>query len=620
MAQYLSRGDTEWKDGQWARGSWWMKTVARVAEGTGVEAAEDQATALHRNGRREEIEAGRYEADVRVTLRDLIAARGEDASAESRVARWLGAVSLIVLLIACANVANLLLARSTRRRREVAVRLALGVSRARLVGLIMVEALVLAVAGGALALVLARWGGSVLRRGLLPDVFFPDAAVDGRVVAFTVAASLLAGLLAGIGPAFQSTRVDVSHDLAEAGRGGSGRRSRTRSALVVAQATFSLVLLVGAGLFVRSLRQVHAVDLGLDADRVVLASLELVDDGMDLAEQNRLYERAVQRLRAVPGVQNAAATASPFGWGFASGLSVPDVDSIPRLPGGGPYFFTVTPDYFATLGLEIQLGRGILESDGPGDRMVAVISRTMAESLWPGEAPLGRCLRVGTGAEACTDVVGVVEDASRGSLETDPYMAYYLPATQAAAMLGDHFAARLNGIYVRAAGDADALTGAAAEALRGFSPDVRYATARTLRDILDPQARSWTLGATMFSIFGLLALLVASVGLYSVLSFEVAQRTREIGIRSALGAGRSALLRGVVVEGLRLIVLGVVIGLGAAWLLAPRVGDLLFEVSPRDPAVMSLVAVVLLGAASLAGLVPGLRATRVDPARALRSE
>jgi hypothetical protein len=296
------------------------------------------------------------------------------------------------------------------------------------------------------------------------------------------------------------------------------------------------------------------------------------------------------------------------------------VDSIPRLPGGGPYYYTVTPDYFATLGLDIQLGRGILESDGPGDQMVAVISRTMAESLWPGESPLGRCLLVGTGAEACTDVVGVVEDASRGSLETDPYMAYYLPATQAAAMLGDHFAARLNGIYVRAAGDADALTGAAAEALRGFSPDVRYATARTLRDILDPQARSWTLGATMFSIFGLLALLVASVGLYSVLSFEVAQRTREIGIRSALGAGRSALLRGVVFEGLRLIVLGVVIGLGAAWLLAPRVGDLLFEVSPRDPAVMSLVAVVLLGAASLAGLVPGLRATRVDPARALRSE
>jgi ABC-type antimicrobial peptide transport system permease subunit len=243
----------------------------------------------------------------------------------------------------------------------------------------------------------------------------------------------------------------------------------------------------------------------------------------------------------------------------------------------------------------------------------------MAESLWPGESPLGRCLLVGTGAETCTDVVGVVEDASRGSLETDPYMAYYLPATQA-AMLDGQFGTRLTGIYVRAASDAGALTGTVAEALRTFSPRVRYATARTLRDVLDPQARSWTLGATMFSIFGLLALLVASVGLYSVLSFEVAQRTREIGIRSALGAGRSALLRGVVFEGLRLILLGVVIGLGAAWLLAPRVGDLLFEVSPRDPAVLGLVAAVLIAAALMAGLVPGLRATRVDPATALRSE
>ncbi|HZD04093.1 MAG TPA: ABC transporter permease, partial [Longimicrobiales bacterium] len=401
-AQTLATGGTTWKDGPNARNNWWLMTVARLGDGVTVEAAEEQATALHRNARQEDLERGRWPG-LRVSLRRLIAARGEGASPESRVARWLGAVSLIVLLIACANAANLLLARASRRRREVAVRLALGISRRRLVGQRVLEAMVLALAGGALALALARWGGSVVRRALLPDVFFPAAAVDGRVVVFTAAASVLAGLLAGLGPALQSTRADLSRDLSEAGRGASGGRSRTRSALAVGQATLSVVLLVGAGLFVRSLRRVHALDLGLDADRVVLASLEPADDDMESRDQNLLYDDALRRLLALPGVEAAAATSSPFQWGFAGGLEVPGVDSLPRLPGGGPYYYAVTPGYFETLGLEIQLGRDLLESDGPGDPKVAVVSHTMAEGLWPGESPLGRCLLVANGAETCTE-------------------------------------------------------------------------------------------------------------------------------------------------------------------------------------------------------------------------
>jgi predicted permease len=609
-AQALARGDTRWKDGEQARGHWWMAAVARLGDGVTAAAAAEEATGVSRNARREDLERGRWEAmDIR--LWPLIAAQGPEASAESRVAKWLGGVSLIVLLIACANVANLLLARGARRRREVAVRLALGVSRGRLVGAAMLESVLLALGGGAVGLLLARWGGEVLRRVLLSGVHFPGNALDARVVGFTAVVSVLAGLLAGLGPALQSTRLDLSGDLSEGRRGSSLRRSRARGGLIVAQAALTVVLLVGAGLFVRSLEHVRSLDLGLDVDRVALSRLELVDDDTPVQERNDVYRAALERVAALPGVASATATNAPFQWGFAGPLEVPGVDSIPRLPGGGPYYYAVTPGYFETLGLDVERGRAFDGTDGATAAPVALVSRTMAESLWPGGDPLGRCLLVGRDAETCTTVVGVVEDASRGSIETEPYMAYYLPVEQTDM--------RLNGLYVRASGDVDEVLEAAAGVLRTFSPRVRWATASTLREILDPQARSWTLGATMFTVFGLLALLVAAVGLYSLLAFEVAQRTREMGIRSALGAGRTRLLGDVVTEGVRLIGLGILLGLATAWFVAPRVEELLFDVPARDPAVLLLVTGVLAGTAVLASFVPGLRATRVDPAGALRA-
>jgi hypothetical protein len=300
-------------------------------------------------------------------------------------------------------------------------------------------------------------------------------------------------------------------------------------------------------------------------------------------------------------------------WSYAGGLRVPGVDSLPSLPGGGPYYFPISPDYFETVGLEIVRGRSITASDVADADRVAVVSATMTRLVWPDSDALGQCMMVGNEAEQCTTVVGVAEDAARIGYQDWEFMAYYLPSSQMPTP--PH-----SGMYVRVDGDPREHVEDVAALLRSFSPHVRFATVQPLRVLLDPQARAWTLGAMMFSIFGLLALCLATIGLYSVLAFDVAQRTRELGIRSALGARKGELLRSVMAQGGRLAVLGVALGGVAAWFTAPFAADLLFQVSPRDPRTLSGVAVVLLVVSAVASFVPGLRATSVDPLEALRSD
>jgi predicted permease len=596
------------EDWHTSRNWWWLNAVARLGEGVALEAALQQATRIHlAAGGNDDSRAERARNAEEAVLTPLMASA---ASAEGRVAKWLLGVSAMVLLIACANVANLLLARGARRRREVAVRLALGVSRARLVGQMSFEAVLLAALGGGVALGLAYWGGEALRRVLLPDVLFTEP-LGLRVLAFTVGISLLAGLLAGVGPALQASRAELAEGMGDRGRGNSAVRSRTRSLLVVAQAALSAVLLVGAGLFVQSLGEVRRLDLGLETDRLLMGTLEFESANLSDDETTELYRGAAERARRLPGVAGVSLTQSPFQWSFAGGLEVPGLDSLPRMPGGGPYYYAVDGDYFATVGVEILEGRGFEAAD-EGGALVAVVSRLMADTLWPGATALGQCLLVGEDPETCTTVVGVVEDAARSALQDEPFMAYYLPMSQSGSPA--------RGLYVRASGDAEALAGQVALALRSFSPRVRFARVRTLSEILDPQARSWKLGATMFSVFGLLALIVAAVGLYSLLAFNVAERTRELGIRIALGADGGRLLTRVVRDASRLVLGGVLLGLGLAWLLAPSVGELLFQVSPRDLRVFAAVAALLTTVALGASLVPGRRATRVDPMVALRAE
>jgi len=603
----LLTGGEEWRD---SRGWWWLTGVARLADGVGEEAAAAEATALFQHGRAETEESGEVDTSQTISTASLVADSDGGRTAESQVALWLLGVSLAVLLIACANVANLLLARGARTRAETAIRLALGVSRVRLVGQVVLQTVVLALVGGGVAVLTASWTRELIQRTVLPEVHFPDVGTELRVMVFAAGVSILAGVLAGVGPAVQGVRSNVSEDL-KAGRRGVTGRSRVGRGLAVFQSAVAVVLLVGAGLFVRSLVEVRAVDMGLDLDRLALVHLDPSATLNVEADMSDIYATGLERSSSLPGVQSAVLTTSPLFWSFGQRVRVPGLDSLPKLPGGGPYWFGVSSGYFETVGLAIERGRGFEASDGEGGTPVAVVSRLMADSIWGGEAALGQCILVGSDDDPpCTTVVGIAEEASRGGLEEEPFFAYYLPLAQTDASP--------QGIYLRAE-DPRAVAGPAAALLRE-SPQVRWATVTPLREAMDPQARAWRMGATMFSVFGVLALVVASIGLYSLLSFQVAQRTREIGIRAALGAERGQILRRVVLDGAGLAGLGVAGGLLVSLLMSPLLRDLLFEVSPRDPWVLAAVAVVLLAVALVASTLPGLRATRVQPTEALRSE
>jgi len=589
----------------------WMHAVARIAPGVTPQQADAEATALHRSGRRELIEAGRYDAGARVQTAPLISARGPLASDESRVARWLAGVALVVLLIAGANVANLLLARTLRRRRESGIRLVLGVTRRRLFGQVLIESLLLAVLGGAAALLVTEWGSGVLRTLLLPDVAWIESPIAGRVVLVSLALCLLTGIFAGTLPALQASRSDVVASLKSSfGTAGRGGGSRVRGALTVVQAALSVVLLAGAGLFIRSLHNARTLDLGFDPEGVVVIEPIYAGDARD-ESQGPLLRQAVERLPELPGIEHASASVSvPFYSANVAELSIPGVDPLPELPSGPPVIHAVGPDYLPLMRLPVLRGRGLTPADGEGSTRVALVNETMARVMWPEDEAIGKCLVLE--GLACTRIVGVVADAKVMELEEEPTMQYYVPLSQSP------FEGPPEALLARVSdeGAADTIR----HALLAMDPDLRFVEIRPFPELIDPQARSWRLGATLFTLFGVLALIVAAVGLYSVLAFAVAQRTQEIGIRAALGAGRKNLIALVIGQSLRLVTLGVAIGLAAVWALAPRVEPLLFETPARDLRTLGAVAGILLLTALLAGSLPAWRATRLDPTIALRAE
>lgn len=603
-----------------SRGCWWLQVVGRLAPGVPLEQAEEEATILHRQGRGEEIAAGDYDEGARMVSYSLIAARGPDPSTESSVALWLAGISLIVLLIACANVANLLLARGVRQQRETGIRLAVGGSRARVLGLALVEALLLAALGGVAALLLTYWGGALLRNALLPEVEWGSAGVDPRVGAVAFLLALVAGLAAGLLPAVQGSRIGLLATLKSGGRGSSTSASVTRSALTVLQAALSVVLLVGAGVFVLSLREVRSIDIGVDPDGVVLVN-PVFEGGVDDEERARFAEMAVERMRALPAVLHAGLAAqTPFSSARSTTLRVPGLDSLPSLPGGGPYINEVDDEYMSVMRLRLVSGRTFTSQDLLPGQQVAVVTDLMARTLWPGEDPLGKCLIIGGSREGveppCSQVVGVVRDHRRFQVvEEDPALVYYVPRTPGPESRPATVVLRL-----RPGADSGTVLATLQRELVATHPRLRTVNLTPLRERLDPQASAWALGATMFTVFGILALLVAAVGLYSVLSFNVAQRTFELGVRSALGATRGRLMALVVGQGGRLAGAGAVLGLLFTLLVGPRIEPLLFQVSPRDPAVLVAVTLAILAVGIAAGLLPGLRATRVDPATALRME
>lgn len=597
----------------------WLQVVVRLRPELAREAAAQEATAAYLRAY-----DGSDLTDVPPRLSFLplhYSIRGEEP-AEVRVTKWLVGVSGIVLLIACANVTNLMLARGLRRRREIGVRVALGIARGRLVRLLLSESLLLAAVGGASALAVAYFGSRFMRLVLLPDVAWTESPLSGRVLALSAALALLVGLATGLLPALRSTRGDLTAALKSGAREGGGRRSYARSALTVAQAALAVVLLVGAGLFVRSLTNVRGLDLGLEPDRVLAVSLRWagmtgLSEEMAAAERARrarTWLEALDRVRAAPDVESAAITiGTPFRSWFTTRLRVPGRDSVPRLPGGGPYLAAVSDGYFETTGVRIVRGRPFTAGDREGSEAVVIVNETMAATLWPGADPLGECLLIGTDPEACARVVGVAEVARRAGLREDASMQYYVPLGQERGIGGMTLLVRPRSAVA-----------AAAPALRAtlftLDPTLSYVEVAPMQEWLDPQIRPWRLGATMFTLFGGLALLIAAVGLYSVIAYGVTQRTAELGIRRALGA-RGHDIIGMVVRGsVALVLLGIGLGAVLASLAGHWLEGLLFETSTNDPATFAIVAAALLGVAILASLAPALRAARVDPLSATRAE
>jgi predicted permease len=547
-------------------------------------------------------------------------------TSEIAISRWLMGVAAVVLLIACSNVVNLLLARAVRRRREVAVRLALGAGRARLVRLLLSESMILAALGGIAGLAVAWFTAQMMRSVLLPNVEWVAPPVDARVLLVSAAIALTVGVVVGLVPAIRASRPDLAASLKSGVRDGGGQGNRLRGVLTVAQAALSIVLLVGAGLFVRSLSRVRSLDLGIQPERVLvveprwpgMAALDTAARRIERARRADVFPRALVRFRQLAGVARASLTVmTPFQSSAGQFLRVPGWDSIPALKGGGPYVSAVTSEYFETVGTPVLRGRSFTVADRAGSEPVALANETMAKTLWPGRDPLGECLFTGEdrkSATVCARIVGIVGDARRFGLREDPSMHYYLPFGQETGFGGTTLLVRPR------LGTPASLVAAARAILQDIDPSISYIQAQTLQESVDPQIRPWRLGASVFGLMGVLALLVAAVGLYSVMSYLVAQRTHELGVRIALGARDGDILSLVLRSSLGMAALGVVLGLGLALALGRFVEPLLFDTSARDPGVFGGVALAMLAVALLASLVPALRARRVNPMEALRAE
>jgi putative ABC transport system permease protein len=595
----------------------WMGVVVRLAPGADAAAAADEATARYRH----EIAAdGTADAAAQrdsFELAPLNALGGPTASNDAAVAALVGVVALVVLLIAFTNVANLFLARSLRRRDRMALRLALGGARWRLVGEEAAEGAWLALAGAAVAVTVAWAAAPAVRQLLFPRVAWVDAPVRPALLLGLAAVAVVGGGLAAALPMWSAGRSDVAAALKTGTQRGPRRRTRMQSAMLMAQAALSVLLLVGAGLFVRSLAGAQSLDLGLDTSRLLVVSTVAGERPLapDFADELR---RQIANMPGVAGTTMVAGTL-PFVSGWGESLHVPGLPKRPRVADGGPYIHAVEPGYFSTVGTRVLEGRPFTGRDVRGAPRVVIVNQSMARLYWPGRNAIGQCLQIGDGSPPCSTIVGIAENTHRQAIVEGESLLYYIPLDQASE--------ELKGMarpMVRLDDDGLARLGAVSDTIRrealALDPSLRYVSARSMDDIISPQLRTWRLGAGLFGVFGVLALVVAAIGLYSVVAFDVEGRRREMGLRAALGATSSSIVRLVVGGALRSAIAGVALGLAIAWLLAPLASPLFYGVSGTDAAAFLGAAMLLIVAATGASALPGLRAARVDPSTALRDE
>jgi putative ABC transport system permease protein len=531
----------------------------------------------------------------------------------------LGAVAC-VLLIACANVANLLLARATVRRKEIAIRTAIGASRRRVVRQLLTESLLLSALGGATGLLLAMWGLDVLVAASPADL--PRAAeigLDKYVLAFAVCVTTLTGLVFGLAPALQASKTDLGEALKDGSRGGgdAAGRNRLRGLLVVSEVALSLVLLVGAGLLFQSFRRLLDVAPGFEPENVLAADITVSDTKYpENTARSAFYREALERIKALPGVE-AAGVVDPLPLGGSFESYTFDIAGRPPFPPGDQPSSArraASPDYFRAMGIPLLRGRAFGEQDKPNAQPVVIINETFARRFFPGQDAVGQSIIPGEGRQGKTrEIVGVVGDVRHAGLDAEVTPEYYVPYEQASVE-------RMTVVARTASGNPSDIAGPLRGVIRSMDREQPVYNVRTMTQLLDDSLARRRFNTTLLACFSALALLLASIGIYGVMSYTVAQRTREIGIRIALGARAGDVIRLVLRQGLGLALAGVGAGLLASYFLTKFMSSMLYGVSATDPLVFGAGVLMLLLIVLLACLVPARRATKVDPMVALRYE
>ncbi len=597
------------------RGAHFLRVIARLKPGVSKQQAQAELTTIAAR-----LEQQYPDTNTNRSLRAESALTALVGDIRPALLILLGAVAC-VLLIACANVANLLLARATSRHKEMAIRSALGASRVRVIRQLLTESVLLSLVGGAVGLLLAVWWSDLLVALGKEDI--PRAVhvgMDWRVLGFTLGVSLLTGLIFGLAPAFHSSKTELVESLKDGGRGTSegARRNRLRNVLVVTELAIAVILLVGAGLLIQSLWRLQNVNSGLQPENLLTFNVTLPEIKYKSDKQGQFFIDLKQRLESTPGVASASAILPLPLSGDRFSISF-EIEGQPMAPKDHPSadFFTTGVGYFKTMGIPLIKGRDFDDRDKHGSTPVIIITEAFARQYFPNEDPIGRRIKPGISTydnedSTMREIIGVAGDVRNRDLTTAPLPAYYVPQTQVpfSFMVA----------VVKTTGEPRSLMSAVTKQVAGMDQDIPLFGVKSMEEYLSASVAAPRFSTTLLTIFAVVALVLTVVGLYGVMSYSVAQRTNEIGIRLALGAQSRDVLLMIVKQGSTLIVLGLVIGLAGAFALTRLIASLLFGVTTKDPFTFGAVAVLLAIVALLACYVPALRATRVDPLKALRYE
>jgi putative ABC transport system permease protein len=603
-------GATTNRDLSSSRKTSFMRVVGRMKPGVSIAQAQTEMDAIAARL------AQQYpESNAGATVRLVSLQRFIVGDSRPALLTLLFAVGL-VLLIACANVANLFLARATTRRKELAVRAALGAARSRLVRQLLTESVLLSLLAGGVGLLVAVWGVQGLVN-LMPNDLprLNDVSIDANVLLFTLVVSTVTGLAFGLVPALQVARVDLTKTLKEDGGKATGMQGRSTRVLIVLEVALSLVLLVGAGLLLKSFVLLQQIKPGFDPNNLIALKISLPEAKYTQPEQkSRFFEQLLERVCALPGVEDAGAALNlPFPGDDI--LFHIHVEGQPETAAGDESsinYQVISPDYFHTMRIPLLGGRDIAATDRADAPGVVVLNESAVKRYFANEDPLGKRIRLGGDSATPLTVVGVVSDIRQRQLDAPPHPEAYVSYLQ--SPFG------FMGVAVRAARDPETVLGAVRGAVAGVDPQVSSGNAHTMNELMSESLARQRSMSLLTGVFGLVALLLATVGIYGVISYMVTQRTREIGIRIALGAHRRDVLRMIVGYGMGLTLVGVVVGLLASFALTRTLSNLLYEVSATDPLIYAGVALLLSAVALVACLVPARRAMRVDPMIALRYE